>query len=316
MARKYVPQRSLKGLKSNTHQVLTVSGSLTLDAKGSYPKPKSDDPFAKLKVGMMNRLPRQEGRFRALLNKAISDYDTAVSLAERRRGRLSNGRLRSDRQAILDQRLQQIVRDTMVSISSLLQENMRSSVKTYLRNVSAQSPTKLLTMVEINNLSVLHADQAFNERYGASGLNVDGRLAGLAGRLELELRKLTNLSRKERQKKRKILRKSIVDPKGSDRPCVGRGVARLNRTEQQRAVQQATLRVLEDKGVSLAYWRLSPSHRDYGGTEVCEVLASSTGPNVQEVLMGRNIDLTGCYRVRDFPLTPHPNCMCNIVPIY
>ena len=313
---KFVPRTNLKGLKASVHEVRTTSGFLLLDAKNSYPKPKRDDPFAKVKLGMMNRLPRQEGSFRAIMNKAIYDFDTAVLVAEHHRGRLPNGKLKSDRQAIVEAKLRQIVSNSMNQISTLIQNNMRSSVKTYLRTITAQSPNKLLSMAEVNNLSSLYAEEAFNERYGSSGMNVEGRMAGLAGRLEIELRKFIDLSWKERQEKKKVLRRNLVDPKGSDRPCVARGAARINRTEQQRAVQKAALRVLEDKGVTLAYWRLSASHKDYGGNEVCEVLASSTGARVEDLVMDRPIDLTGCYRVDDFPLTPHPNCMCNIVPIY
>lgn len=316
MARKYKPRNLLKGVKASSHQVQTVSGVLTLNASKSYPRASLDDPFIKVKAGMLNRLPRQEGAFRAILNKAIQDFETAVSIGEFNRGRLSNGKLRSDRLAVVEQKLQSIVKNSMSSISDLIQKNMQSSIKTYLRKVTSEAPSKFLSLNSINDLSIFYAEEAFKERYGTSGLDVQGRLVGLAGRLELELRKSINLTWKERQLKRKVLRKNIIDPKNSDRPCVARGLARINRTEQQRSIQKATLRVLQDNGVSLAYWRLSASHKDYGGTEVCEVIASSTGPRVEELLMDRSIDLTGCYRVDDFPLTPHPNCMCNIVPIY
>jgi hypothetical protein len=83
-------------------------------------------------------------------------------------------------------------------------------------------------------------------------------------------------------------------------------------------MHKATEKVMREAGVELAYWRLSAAHKSYGGNEICEVLAESTGIGVNEALDGRSasISTVGLYTIDNFPDIPHPNCMCSIEPVF
>jgi hypothetical protein len=91
-------------------------------------------------------------------------------------------------------------------------------------------------------------------------------------------------------------------------PSLSRGLASLERTSLQRARMSAQANLYVEAGVEFVYWRLSSSHKDYGGSEVCEVLASSTGN-----IASRTRNEQGIYSLREAPQAPHPNCMCSLV---
>jgi len=90
---------------------------------------------------------------------------------------------------------------------------------------------------------------------------------------------------------------------------LSRGMSALQRTSLQRARMSAQATLYAEAGVEFVYWRLSSAHKDYGGSEVCEILAASTGN-----IASRTRNEKGVYTLREAPQAPHPNCMCCLVP--
>lgn len=91
---------------------------------------------------------------------------------------------------------------------------------------------------------------------------------------------------------------------------------RLMVAEETRLANATELATLRASGVSLAYWRLSPAHKWYGGKEICEVLASQEDPAVRSLFITlgisqRGIDFDGLYLMSNFPSYPHPFCKCS-----
>lgn len=118
------------------------------------------------------------------------------------------------------------------------------------------------------------------------------------------------------------LRRGLHDPKRGqtrvDGGSVGKALSRINRTEQTRISHKIAREIALAAGVSFMYWRLSPSHRWYGGNEICEKLAAQTGFGVIAALhragvVPSSVELEGLYLAQDPPYVPHPNCMCSLV---
>lgn len=90
---------------------------------------------------------------------------------------------------------------------------------------------------------------------------------------------------------------------------------RLLVAEETRLSNEVELGILNKSSISVAYWRLSPAHKWYGGSEVCEVMASQ-----EDATLGRqlsrlpggapSVSLSGLYRTSDWPSYPHPFCKC------
>jgi hypothetical protein len=91
--------------------------------------------------------------------------------------------------------------------------------------------------------------------------------------------------------------------------CLSKGLSRIMRTQTQSARHEAAYRTMKAEGVRYAYWRLSSSHRDYGGSEICEIFANSTGRSVPDDI---GLDRRGLYSLDEIPSPPHPNCLCSI----
>ncbi len=86
--------------------------------------------------------------------------------------------------------------------------------------------------------------------------------------------------------------------------------------EETRLANQIEVAVLRAAGVNLAYWRLNPSHKWYGGQEICEHLASRVLPDVANLVSrsGSTAVLAGLNRVSRYPSFPHPFCKCYPEP--
>lgn len=95
---------------------------------------------------------------------------------------------------------------------------------------------------------------------------------------------------------------------------------RLVVAEQARAASQVEIEMARESGLRYAYWRLSPSHRWYGGSEICEVLANSINEDlVGKVKVGGRVlpngMLRGLYALDNWPMYPHPYCQCYSEPV-
>lgn len=306
-----------QGLVSSSHTVrMRGGGTVKLEARPqSVRKGERDLEIADAKRRILNRLPIQEGKIRSLIKEGMARAEEVFFEADRGRNR-STGSLRPSEATRVAREVEAVVRSTVQGLRDVVLENMERSVKTYLIGVRRSLPDRdRLPMSVINDLARRKALEAYGRPTGASRVTTSQRIATLGGRMETELLKLVNVGMLERIKRQRALKRTLVDPKGSSRFCMAKGIARINRTEQNRAMQDATVEAALRAGVTLFYWRLSSAHKSYGGSEVCEVLSTSTGYDV-ESLIPQNFSgsLRGLYTQTSLPEMPHPNCMCSIEP--
>lgn len=320
MARKKFKAQPIKGkgLLSSTHTVRTASGgTMTVQAQpASVKKGERNYEIADAKRRILNRLPTQDGKVRTLMLDGIKRADAVFARYDSKRNR-TTGELRPPDKTALAKELEQVVRGTVRGARDQILENLEGSVKTYLIGVRRSlSDRDRLPMSTINQIARRKALQIYNQPTGKSGMNTAQRLGGVGAKMEAELTKLIDLGLLKRIEKRPSLKKALVDPKGSNKSCVSKSISRLNRTEQNRAMQSATIEVMRSIGINLFYWRLSASHKDYGGTEICEVLSVSTGADVSAILPADFTgSLSGLYTDSSVPDLPHPNCMCSLEPL-
>lgn len=90
--------------------------------------------------------------------------------------------------------------------------------------------------------------------------------------------------------------------------------------EQARITNDVETEIMRASGIELAYWRLSPAHPWYGGSEICEVLAAYENPDIDRYLNQNpetrsGISLSGLHRISDWPAYPHPWCKCYAEPL-
>lgn len=98
---------------------------------------------------------------------------------------------------------------------------------------------------------------------------------------------------------------------------IHKSLARLQRSEAQRANHLVANRIFKTANVTFAYWRLSPLHPNYGGDEICDRLADATGEGVLDALGDKvfSTDVRGLYLTTAYPDTPHPHCLCYAEPL-
>jgi hypothetical protein len=90
---------------------------------------------------------------------------------------------------------------------------------------------------------------------------------------------------------------------------------RINVAEETRAANLAEVKLLEKSGVAYARWKLSPAHKWYGGTEICEWHAYRIDLTVVNELRAIGVDVSepemhGVFAVDRWPDFPHPHCKC------
>ena len=107
--------------------------------------------------------------------------------------------------------------------------------------------------------------------------------------------------------RRNILDSSFTPTKGGS---LTKAIQKIRRTEYQFLDHSVSRAMYTEHGVNYCYWRLSGNHKDYGGKEVCEVFANSTGSRASN----SNLPKRGLYHINEFPSVPHPNCMCQMIP--
>jgi len=266
---------------------------------------------------ILNRVVKQDRAVRSSMNNLIEDFEMMMFKEEKAGARDRQGKLRRGRKSIIKAKTNKLVKNKVVELRSKVKGDIEASVKTYLIGVRRSLPDRnQLPMSKINQMAKDKANQIMNSK--SHGKTANQRIARYAKRMSDELMVQADLSYVDRRQRTSVLKKRLVDPKSSHRQCVAKGVSRISRTEQNRAMHSATLDIVKDLGVQLAYWRLSASHKNYGGSEICEVLASNTGAGVADALNSStsNLDRSGLYLADAFPEVPHPNCMCSIEPVF
>jgi len=136
---------------------------------------------------------------------------------------------------------------------------------------------------------------------------VNGRASGLYNRT---LRALSQEISKDKPDAIRISR--LLAPatyQNVNHHSLSRGLASIQRSSLQRARFNAQYQLYAEANVQYVQWRLSGSHKDYGGSEICEVLANTTGNLASRARSDR-----GLYLLSEAPQPPHPNCMCSLVP--
>lgn len=321
MARKRFKPKPIElgsGQLNASHKVELASGKyMTVKVNKTKPvKGERSAPISKSKKAILNRLPQQEAKFRQLMRSVIKEFEQELAKSDNPSKRRLDGQLRSPEVKRLRKKLDELMSKTVKQMRDSLIQNVQASVKTYLIGLNQASSEKLGTRKDLSARAESMAKELYRERIG--GATASERIAVLAGKLDAQLRGMVGLDKKQRLLVRDQLISKVIAPKREGESCVSRGFSRLNRTEQSRGIQKASIRLLKSAKVELAYWRLSPSHKDYGGSEICEVLATSTGIGVLDELAKRQSSLSeiGLYTVEDFPLIPHANCMCSIEPVF
>lgn len=321
MARKKFEAQSIEsgtGLVKQRHEVRTRGGALVeLTARPmSVRKGERNYELGDAKRRILNRLPVQDGRVRTVILEGMAKAERVFKSADRSRDKRT-GELRPPEQVRVTQEVGQVVSETVRELRDAVVDNLERSVKTYLIGVRRSLPDKdQLPMAMINEIASRKAREVYRARTGKNQMSTPMRLSALGARMESELLKHLNVGMLDRLKRERVLKKALVDPKGSNIACVAKGVSRINRTEQNRAMHEAVVELAQSIGISLFYWRLSAAHKSYGGREICEVLSVSTGYDVEELLpTGFSGSLNGLYSANSLPDIPHPNCMCSIEPV-
>ena len=161
---------------------------------------------------------------------------------------------------------------------------------------------------------------ALNSKFPGTNLSSKDRLAHLQQQAAARFGKVIDAKGvKDVTKAMQDVRHGLHNPKpGRSRGSGGdisKKIERIRRTEQSRAMRDATLELGRKVEVSFAYWRLAGNHPWYGGNEICEKLAIATGPDVQAALDELGVkgvyDLDGLFLLDSYPDIPHPNCMCQ-----
>lgn len=303
------------GLVSEDHVIIQANGrkvTISSDEASNTPKPRGDLELEDAKRRILNRLPQQEAKLRGISRVAIAEARKVYKRADAS-ARLSGGDLRVVEKSKFMGELTEISRQAVRSMRESTFSNIERSTKTYLlalrRSLKGRED---INMTQIQEVASRVARQVYNAPSGKDGVTTPQRLASLGSKIEDRL--ISNLSKESRDTSSMYL--GLVDSKGSHRSCVSRNLARINRTEQSRAIHQATLDVSASLGIGLFYWRLSAAHKGYGGSEVCEVLSNATGADVSTALPnGFTGSSRGLYTASTVPQLPHPNCMCSIEPL-
>ena len=314
MAKKFEPKEigTKGGVVATRHSVRFTDGSQ--DVLYSNPKAvrkgERNEHIRDAKRRVLNRLPKQEGQFRRIMLDAIVEVERVLLLEDQERG--SDGQLRVKNKKEAQKKIRKIVQAKIKEAGQLIESNIQGAVKTYMIGVNRAAGDEFkLKRTQINDLSTKVARSVLREK--VNDANTADRLTVLAKRMYATLETQVLKSRREREQGLSVLKKKLVDPKESHRSCIARGLARINRTEENKAMHKAVLSSMEELNVDHAYWRLSAAHKSYGGSEVCEVLATSS--NAVESLPA-SVSIKGLYRVDAFPEVPHANCMCSIEPLF
>lgn len=315
----YSPARG--GIQGSTLRARTVDGDsivLTEDADESV---LPTIPPSVARTLTMRATVRQEGTFRTIYRRHISDVTSAIERA------LVDGRLpplaRRQLGRLADRAVEQATVDARAEILKGMREAGRRELANMARRMQAaglRPPSPAVVRMIADEV----AREMWDRRWPGTQQNTSGRLAILGQRMRALIDPLLRAEdNTQRRQALGNLRRGMhfeqPGPSGVPGGVNSRQLARINRTEQARAVQTGMLRLMRETGIRLAYWRLSPLHKWYGGQEICEKLAVATGPNVTRKLLEMGLDpasenLEGLYLLDAFPMVPHPHCMCLQIP--
>jgi len=153
-----------------------------------------------------------------------------------------------------------------------------------------------------------------------SGMTYEKRVARIEAQHREQIKKLLSRKYSGGNAQEKILQeiRNGLTGKGTVPTQGGSLMNKLRRlavAEESRMANIAEIRIMELTGMEFAAWRLNPSHKWYGGQEICEHLAYVTNPDVVSRLSSLGVDpgmelLEGIHLVSQWPQHPHPYCKC------
>lgn len=323
--RGYVP--ALRGSVGETHTVQDITGeSIQISVDPSNPDPPRISEFDQLNDSRritLGNLAREEATLRGTFRGSTAEFNKLRQSAERGGGILPEGTLDPVRQAELRSQADRLVRRDFERQGANIRETIGSATTREMRaqmDVLRRMGVPLPSKSEMTALANQATNTVMNDPFPGTDKSLNDRLTREAGRARGRYEQYINAqSNKERARAMDHLRRGLHDPMPGrtrvDGGSVGKALARIQRTEQRRALQEANTELARKVGFEFMYYKLSPNHRWYGGGEVCEVLAVTTGPGVVDRLrqLGADpgqVDLQGLFLRDQFPQVPHPNCMC------
>jgi hypothetical protein len=220
--------------------------------------------------------------------------------------------------------LQRAISHAANNTFSLIKSAMREAIRLELKMVTLQYNISLED-IDINKVQYALRDKLLAKPFPGTDLTLQQRIRAYAGKAMLNIAPYIDLeTQAERDSAMKVIRKqmSYAKPGSAGVPggTISKDIARLNRTEQARAVREADLLAYKVADLDFLHWRLGPGHNWEDGLEICEKLAAGMGAGVETELIEAGIDtstvdLEGLYNAAAFPAIPHPNCICSAVPI-
>ena len=302
MANRYEAKaiRPKTGIVKNDHKVKMSDGtSLQVIRKGSIKGERNrvrDAEIKDAKRRILNRIPLQERKIRGTMLRAIDDFELIVLKLERLGGRDRQGNLKVVEKSKLLRTCNKFSKNKVKELKNRVELEIESSVKTYMIGIRRSLPNRdLLSMDKIKEIAKRKAKEIMKTKIAGASTNQRINRYGL--KIRDGLMNHAELNKMGRIANLKKLKKNFVDPKNSHRSCIARGVARITRTEQNRAMHEAVLEFMQANNFEFVYWRLSNAHKSYGGNEVCEVLATNTGEGVEKSLLqsNNNLNRSGLY---------------------
>lgn len=271
---------------------------------------------------------KQEATIRQGFREAVNEM--ARLWSEAHKSRLSNGLLPAHAAGELEKAADRLADKAIASARATIERSVTMAVVKELRaqmkhlsSSSVRAPSGAF-LARIRDAVV---KDAFSRPWPGTKFSTEDRLNAIRGRVKDKLMRIA-IARSVGEAKEAVgvARKALHDTSPGTTVVAGGGgsssksVQRINRSEQARAIKNASLQLFGKSGVPFAYWRLSPLHPWYGGDEVCERISAEWGPDVEETLYGLGLDtgsveLAGLYTIAKYPDVPHPNCMCYPEPL-
>lgn len=253
-------------------------------------------------------------------------------VARRTETALVNARISKDGTELLSSSVRRVTRQVEKDLADAIEyadQNIQGQVEKavsraakaqnkHLKSIGARELSRK-QLTDLQRAVVKSMDQEFPK---GSGLTYHDRIARIRRHHEAQLKGVIRRSYSQGDvvhSMQRDLRAGLAHTAPGRTPLAGGSAAkklqRMLVAEETRLANEVERRVVRASGAGFAYWRLNPRHKWYGGAEICEVLASSTGSDVLSELRRLKVDtsqvaLEGLYTVDNYPEYPHPFCIC------
>lgn len=272
---------------------------------------------------LLHRARKNFREVRQAVRNNMGDLNKLMDQAQEKRGAYELTKVSADK---ISKKLVEGMRDSIDDASGVIRSSMEKAVKEavhrqgrFLEKLGLPRATPQ-ELKEIQKKVLLRMEAPFS----TDGLNQQQRFERILDR--------------HRAQTEAMLRKEYVGPvkgiAGRDiknaltysapgrAPVPGgslvKDLQRLQVGEEGRARHEAEKTLLQERGVELVYWHLSPNHNPkHCGGGICDRLAGQTNERVIEFLAENNLGLdpAGLYFVEDLPEYPHPSCWCFLEPV-